>query len=177
MVSCDPAMAWTIRLNLALLFAEAARHKWRARSEFVGSIASYRVAPAWAVGSLAWAVLASESAVALALVVIPGRHGAIGAALLLLAYAGAMAINLKRGRRDLDCGCGGRSEAISETLVVRNLLLAGGAGMTLLPSSGRALVWVDAATIAGGVAVAASLYLAAETARFNASRLRPLARA
>ena len=34
-------------------------------------------------------------------------HAAAAAALLLALYAGAIGVNLARGRRDIDCGCGG----------------------------------------------------------------------
>jgi hypothetical protein len=81
---------------------------------------------------------------------------------LLLAFAAAMAINLARGRSDIDCGCfiGVQKQRISWPLVVRNLVLAS-LGLTLLAEgTGRPLAPLDWFTI---VAAAGSLLLLYET--------------
>ena len=80
---------------------------------------------------------------------------------LLLAYAAAIAINLRRGRRDLACGCGGPHERrpIAAWMVWRNLLLSGLLGALLLPWSARPMAAADAITIGAGTAVAALLYM------------------
>ena len=44
---------------------------------------------------------------------------------LFVLYAVAISINLFRGRRHIDCGCGGDGTAIGWGLVVRNVVLAG----------------------------------------------------
>jgi hypothetical protein len=84
-----------------------------------------------------------------------------GAILLLLLYAGAIGLNLLRGRVLLDCGCGGRSQPISWWLVGRNLALAGAAGLALLPVGERPLTLLDGITVAAAVLVGAALYGAA----------------
>ena len=63
----------------------------------------------------------------LALVWPPSRRWAASAAAgLLIVYAPGMGVNLARGRRDLDCGCGaaGNRRAIAAWMVWRNLILA-----------------------------------------------------
>ena len=76
--------------------------------------------------------------------------------LLLLVFAAAMAINLVRGRSEIDCGCfiGVQKQRIGWTLVVRNLALAA-FGLTLLGAgTGRPLAALDWFTV---LAAAASL--------------------
>jgi hypothetical protein len=51
--------------------------------------------------------------------------------------------------------------------VVRNVVLVAIALAAALPASGRALVALDAATIAGGAAALAALYAAADAALAN----------
>ena len=80
------------------------------------------------------------------------------------------AANLLRGRRALDCGCGARPQPLGEGLVVRNVVLVAIALAAALPASGRALVALDAATIAGGAAALAALYAAADAALANGAR-------
>jgi hypothetical protein len=96
--------------------------------------------------------------------------GALVAALLLLVYALAIAINLARGRRDLDCGCAGpgNRRPVRGMLVARNLLYAAMALVLLLPDSGRSLVWVDATTALAATLTLAAL--AAGLARLDANR-------
>lgn len=59
------------------------------------------------------------------------------APVLILSYAGAMAINLWRGRRSIDCGCGGTPMPLSKSLVARNLILGVGLVWALLNIAGN----------------------------------------
>jgi hypothetical protein len=58
----------------------------------------------------------------------------LGAAALLLLFALAMGINLRRGRRHIDCGCfqSALEQTLSWTLVMRNAVLALLMGLALL---------------------------------------------
>jgi len=156
----DPAVGALLAGAFALLFASAAVHKWLDPQRFAAAFRAYEVVPP----ALAWVarlVPALELAVAAALLAAGSRHGAAAAgAALLLAYAAAIAVNLGRGRRDLDCGCGGPSERrpIGTWMVGRNLVLAALLGTLWLPWSSRALTGTDALTIGAGTAVAALLY-------------------
>jgi hypothetical protein len=79
-------------------------------------------------------------------------------------YAGAIFVNLVRGRRGIDCGCAGvaASRSLSGGLVVRNGVLIIAALTSALPATSRSLAWIDAVTIVAGVAAAALLYAAAD---------------
>ena len=174
----DPAVSALLAGAFALLFASAALHKLIDPARFGEAFRAYELLPA----SLAWvsALLpVFELVVAAALLPAASRSGAAaaGAALLLL-YAAAMAVNLGRGRRDLDCGCGGPSarRAIGVWMVYRNLLLAALLAVLLLPSAPRPLGAVDALTIGAGTAVAALLYLCAEVLLGRVAPYLPRAR-
>src|SRR5262245_65540349 len=102
----DPALDLTFRAGLALLFAVAAVHKLRDPRGFPAPLSYYRLLPAGIAGVAGMGLVGAELAVVAALVV-DRRAGLAGAAALLVLYAGAMAINLARGRRHIDCGCAG----------------------------------------------------------------------
>jgi hypothetical protein len=172
----DPLPVLVLRMALAVLFASAAWHKLRARATFQGVLEAYRVLPPALVPVAAPALAGAELAVAAALLVPAGRvAGALGAVALLALYAVAIAVNLWRGRREIDCGCGvsDARQPISEWLLARNALLAAAALSTLRPFAPRALVWVDWLTLVGALVVAACVWtaahgLAAATARTRA---------
>jgi hypothetical protein len=158
----DPVAVLTLRLSLALLFAAAAVHKLRDRRGFRRTLRRYRILPAALVGPAAALLTASEIMVAATLPF--WRVAALGAAAILALYAAAMALNLARGRRDLDCGCMGpaKSTPVSGALVARNLALAAAALASALPPATRPLAWVDALTITAATATAAACWLACE---------------
>lgn len=107
---------------VALLLARAALHKAADPVRFEGVLADYRLAPEAALPILRGAIPLAEATCALALVLPASRSaGGLAASGLLLIYAAAMGINLARGRRDIDCGCGGAPERLGWTLVLRNL--------------------------------------------------------
>lgn len=114
------------RLALGLLFATAALAKLRKRRDFYAAVLAYQLLPpVWAMNMaviLPWA----EAAIAIGLI-LDFNAAFAAAAGLLLVYALAMAVNLARGRRDLDCACGGAPQVLSIWLVVRNIILAGAA--------------------------------------------------
>jgi Methylamine utilisation protein MauE len=159
----DPDVGFLVVAAIGVLLASASWHKWSAPAEFEAVLANYRLLPAGLTPLFKWLVPAAEACVVAALVYGPTRRAAAGAGvLLLLGYAGAIAINLRRNRLDLDCGCGARNDRrpIAAWMVVRNLVLAAALATTAAPWTARALGAVDALTIAGGVAIAALIYLA-----------------
>lgn len=159
----DPVIPLLAALCGALLFGWAASHKWRAPGEFAATLGEYRVLPQAVVPFAAPSIAFIETAVALALLWPQTRAwaGAAGVVVLLL-YACAMAINLARGRRALDCGCGLVRRSISGSLVVRNLLLAAGLASTVLPLSARAMTPGDYGTVVAALAACALIYASAE---------------
>jgi hypothetical protein len=123
----DPAFGYLIVGGVALLLAAAAGHKLRNLSLFTEVFAAYRVLPdAWA-RRCAALIPCIEIAIAASLLWEPLRPWAAAAAIgLLIAYAAALGLNLMRGRRELDCGCGtsGNRRPIAAWMVWRNPLLA-----------------------------------------------------
>jgi hypothetical protein len=133
---------------LVCVFARAAMHKAVDLTIFAHTMGGYRLLPAMALVPVAIGLLVLEMAIVLGLIVPATRPFAAGAALALLSvYAGAIALNLARGNRHIDCGCGGAGQGLSWYLVLRNVLLAGlclVAMATPLPVEMKAAGWASA---------------------------------
>ncbi len=120
LLACIAAMA---RIGVACLFAVAAIAKLRRQDDWVAAVSGYRLLPNILVSPVARALPPLEIAVAAGLLAgLPIAFA--GAAGLLALFASAMAINLLRGRRDVDCGCdpSARPRPIGWALVARNLV-------------------------------------------------------
>jgi len=173
----DPVLDTTLRVAFALLFAVASSHKLRDAGRFRATLADYRILPASVVPLAAVLMTGVEIGVPVALVASPRRAlGPLAAAALLCVYAAAMAVNLARGRRDVDCGCAGPAlrRPISCALVVRNAVLAAAVLTTASPLHARPLVWVDALTVAAATAALAALYASLDRLLAQAPRLARL---
>ena len=174
----DPVMPLVVVLSLALLWIMAAVQKLRGFAVFSVVLADYRLIPKRATHACAVAVIALELGLGTGLLIPATRSLAlVGSALLLVTYAGAIALNLVRGRRFIDCGCMGPvgHQPLSVWLVARNLSLALLALAAMLPVQGRALVWFDAITVSAAIGSAALLYAATNRLIANGpdlSRLR-----
>ena len=154
-MSLDPALSYLALLMLAVVFGLAAATKLKDPDVFASIVEQYELLPGALVQPFARALPVVEAAAALGLLVPATR--ALAAAvliLLLLAFAGAMAINLVRGRSDIDCGCfvGVQKQRISWALVLRNVLLAGFGLSLLVETTGRTLGPLDWFTILTGAA-------------------------
>ena len=126
---------------LAGVFAAAAVHKFRNYMEFRGILDQYRIMPGRLVPFAAPLVVALEWAVCLTLMVSAWRWlgGPLAAGLLLL-YGAAIALNLYgRGRKAMDCGCGGDATPLSGWLLLRNGLLILLAGLPWLAAPSFAI--------------------------------------
>jgi hypothetical protein len=108
--------------------------------------------------------------------VLDGARGGLAAAALLALYSAAIVVNLARGRREIDCGCFGpaQRQPLSPALVLRNGVLIALALVCALPAGVRALVPLDALTIAALVAFAALVHGGVNGLIANAPRLRAL---
>lgn len=141
-------------MGVGLVFLQAALAKLRHRELLAGVIANYRVLPAALVGPAALLLAPFELAVALGLLLGGQPMAAAAAIMLLIVFAAAMAINITRGRRAIDCGCG-RSQLrqpLSWLLVGRNLALTALLLPRLVPTA--APTTADfAIALAGGIAV------------------------
>ena len=122
-----PSILIASRVLILLMFATAVVGKLRHRDEFIRVVQNYRLAPlAWA-PSIAWLVVGLEIVVVVCLATgLELIAGTALAMILLCAFAVAVAINIARGRTDIDCGCfpSAVRQRLSATLIVRNLLLA-----------------------------------------------------
>jgi len=171
----DPVPASVLVLALAALWIASGVHKLRDPAGFAGALAAYGLLPQWAVGIVARALPLIEIAVALGLLLHVSREAAALVSTLLLGlYTLAIAVNLWRGRRELDCGCFGfgRGSTISMTLLWRNAGLGlASLAAGLLPRGERALDWIDLFTVTAGVVAAALLYAAVEGLAGAAGRL------
>jgi Methylamine utilisation protein MauE len=173
----DPVFGGLIAICFAVLFASAAVHKWRNLRSFEEAFAAYALLPQIPRLHLIWLIPLCETAVALGLLADATRAAAaIAGAVLLLGYAAAIALNLQRGRRDIDCGCGGPDQrrTIAGWMAWRNLALALSLGIEIWPWSGRVLGWMDVSTIAFGVAAAIVVYLCIDRLGQVAARARAL---
>lgn len=136
----SPALVWTAALLIAGIFLPSAVSKLRAMDEFEGVLADYRLLPETLVRPVARVLPALELAAGLLVLLPPTRPsgGALAAGLLLL-FALAMAVNVARGRTEIDCGCflGRQKERIGWPLVARNLVLVALA-LPLLAAEGAA---------------------------------------
>ncbi len=159
MAAVPALLALAVMAAVALLFAVAAIGKLRHRALLPGVIANYRLLPGWAVAPAALLLAPAELLVALGL--LAGlAPAALAAAALLLVFAGAMAINIGRGRRHIDCGCG--HAALRQPLgwgpVLRNIGLA---MALLLALPVLAAAPADAATRLLALLAGTALYLLA----------------
>jgi hypothetical protein len=171
-------LAISIQLFAIILFLNSAIHKVRDYRDFVSILAGYKLVPLSAVWVLGGIVLVAEFLAVLGLLLTVPFLKYL-AALLLIGYAIAIQVNVARGRTELDCGCGGQSQPISQALVIRNVAIA-----ILLVWSTNIAGFVDIigigvtywALIIGIVISLGSLYLSYNQLCLNQSLLNNLMR-
>lgn len=174
----DPLVVRLAAFALGALLLGAAWHKARQGSRFEAILADYQVLPGTVIGIAARLVPALEALLGLAWLV--GWSLPLVATLtagLFAVYGLAIAINLLRGRSDIDCGCGfGRQKGgggrLSWLLVARNGLLATVALLVWLPPAQRELGAVDWLTMLGALLTAALLYGAISQLTTNGAAIR-----
>lgn len=174
----DPFYPQVSRWLVAAVFATALAHKLASLPAFEGVLRDYRLLPPKAEAFAARLIVALEATVVGGLVTgyaVPWAAGL--AALLLAAYGVAIAMNLARGRRSIDCGCfgpaagAGTRQRLSGWLLLRNLLLGGLALLLTVPAGTRELGGLDLAGIAAAAATGFLLYAAADQLMANAPHL------
>lgn len=141
-----PEIAVAVRTAIGLVFLVAAIGKFRHWAVFEGVVANYRLLPEALVPMVAKLLPPVE--VLLALALLSGSFSpwpeAVAATLLLL-FALAMGVNLRRGRSQIDCGCfqSALKQSLSWWLVARNgvmtlsllvVWLSPAPGLDLLPT-------------------------------------------
>ncbi len=148
-------ISFAIRVLVGLVFLTAAWGKSRHRLEFQGVVANYRLLPDALVVPFASALPPIEAVIGLLLPIgIFSPWSETAAAVLLTLFAGAMAVNIRRGRTDIDCGCfqSALKQTLGWTLVARNAGLVLLLGVAVLPAP-RVPAWALAeGLLAGGAA-------------------------
>lgn len=176
----DPAIEVVLRGGLALLFGVTAFEKFRDFDAFRAAVVGYALLPERSASVTAGALASCEASLGFALVT-PAAFGLrepalVASATLLALYGAAIAVNLARGRRDIDCGCAGPAarQPLSEWLLARNALLVAMALVCLGGTASRSLVWIDALTVSGGIAMLGATWLAAHRLQANAPAIARL---
>ena len=173
----DPVLVLLGAVGLALIFATAALAKLRSLESFAGVVQNFRILPHPLVRPTALLLPPAELAVAFGLLLAPTRpYAAVAAALLLAVFALAIAVNLRRGRRAIDCGCFGDRlrQTLSWWLVARNGALALLALLAAWPGfPARPLHWLDLVSGIGGGLVLALLHLTAAALLAERAAARP----
>lgn len=171
----DPLLVVTAAGFTALLLARAALHKAGDFLAFTGTLSDYRVLPEWALSPATVLLIVTEGAIAAGLLWSGTRPmAALAAAALLAFYAAMMAFPLSQGRTEISCGCGGPTDHLSASLLVRNALLAAIALVAAAPVADRALSWFDMVSLPLAVITLWFILEAAEQALQNAAYIRAL---
>lgn len=156
-MTVDPVITLIAQLAIGWLFLFGALHKVRDIGQFKRVLMAYRLLPDAAISPAAWIVAMTEVVLGFAAIArLPWAF--LAAAIVLGGYALAMLVNLLRGRRFIDCGCGGDSQPITWGLIVRNTILVGVCGIALVESTTRTFGWVDLGSVGFGVIVCGLIY-------------------
>jgi hypothetical protein len=183
----DPLFIRIVAMGFAVLFMLAAVHKLSNRSEFFLILRAYQVLPAMLLRPTTLIIPNLEIILAFGwfLIGVLGfqlRAVPVFSAGLLLVYAAAIAINLFRGRRDIDCGCSlassktdssNPSEQISEAQVFRNCLLALLALIAAAPMTARVINAIDYLALIGASVVCVFIYAAINQLIANSLSMKP----
>lgn len=176
-LTLDPTLPHMGAALLSIVFLSGGWQKLRNIDSFAMAIEQYQLLPASLAPGAAWGMLAAELAAGVLLLPIATRElGAALALLVLVVVTAAVAINLMRGRRAIDCGCGGPegSQHLSWGLVLRNGLLSLSVGLAVTSETQRELVWLDGVTVVVGTLAMYGLYAAANQLMANQPRLLKL---
>lgn len=154
----DPLIIRIIALGFALLFFLAGMHKLNNKLEFQGILNAYKIVPSKMSPMLSNVIPLIELGLAMGwlvcgLLFIRLTYVPLISAMLLSGYGTAIAINLIRGRRHIDCGCGfslaaGKTpgtevQQLSSALLWRNAVLVIAALLAASTDTGRVLGMVD----------------------------------
>jgi uncharacterized membrane protein len=160
----DPVFHYLSVVVLALVFLQGAAEKLLAPDEFQGVVANYRLLPGALTAPFARLLPLLELATGIGIIVGASRIAAAWLAVgLLTLFCVAIAINLARGRTEIDCGCfkSALRQTISPWLIARNLLLAAAALALLLPIAPRTVGTLDYLSILAGSLMLFLTYYAA----------------
>jgi methylamine utilization protein MauE len=153
---------------LICVFVRAIWHKLSDYGVFKASFADYEILPQNLIPPAALILLLAEATIVAGLIIPLTRPAAaVGAILLLVLYGGAIAVNLRRGRYMIDCGCGGPGQGLSWFLVARNSILAVIAALAAAAPAARGITISDAVILGMSVVTVWLLILATEQVAAN----------
>ena len=156
-MSYEPVITAYAQVLLLIVFGAAGWSKLRSLEAFEGVVYNFRILPESVGRPVALVLPVAELAIAAGLIFPATRAVAAAAAIgLLLMFCIAIAINLMRGRREIDCGCFSSTlkQHLSTGLILRNLLLAGLAGLLVWQPPAAAAAQAPAALWMIGTAAA-----------------------
>ncbi|MCA1454329.1 hypothetical protein I6F35_14040 [Bradyrhizobium sp. BRP22] len=140
----DPLLHLVATGFVIVVLARAVVEKLSAYGFFVANLQDYRLLPDALAPVAAPTLLIAELAAILCLPLPTiSAIGSITAASLFAIYALAMAMVLLAGRHEIECGCGGEGQVVSWALVARNGVLGAISASIPLPTSNRAMSWPD----------------------------------
>ncbi len=174
----DPVISLTALLLLSFVFVIAGLHKREDRVFFEATLSGYEIVPPRLTAPLSRIIPWLEIGGGIALLVPPLRAVALAiVGGLLLVYSAGIAVNLLRGRNDIDCGCAGpgMQQNLSGFLLARNGLLAV-AWLLAMLSGMRALVWLDWVVVAAATALACAAWTTINLLLANRDKLLALRR-
>ncbi len=163
----DPLVLKLVSIGFGLLLLLAAVHKLTALQKFRATLTAYEIMPGALIAPASILVPIVEALLgATWLLGLEPTFVAMTTAALLASYMSAIAINLLRGRIHIDCGCtmgasAGRDQQLSWGLVARNAILIVAALAAIVPTSERAIGFVDYVTLVAGLLAIVLLYGAA----------------
>jgi len=163
----DAIVVYSLVAGLAVILLLGALDKWRNLAAFEQAVSGYQLLPPALVKPFAMLFVTAESFAALALLLPAWRvFGATLTLAVLLAASGGVAVNLARGLRNVDCGCGGlghSAQGLSGWLLLRNAFLVLAAVLVWLgvPADARSLMWLDVVTFFGATLALLGLYFTA----------------
>lgn len=173
----DPVVQIVSALVLSCVFVTSGFHKCQAPAEFATTLRNYKILPEALIRQCVYLLPVAEIMTGVALL-IPAvtRLAALAAGALLIAYMLAIGVNLLRGRRNIDCGCGGpqQKQAISEWMIARNGLLLFLAVLAGAPVQPRPLLWFDWTVIVLAVVTGCLFYHIINQLLVNKDLLRAL---
>lgn len=166
----DPFITMTAQYCVALVMLAGGLHKVADIGRFAEVISAYRIIPGCLERPVVVLLIGIELGIGTALIVPRVREQAAwGAACLLGLYFAAIALNILRGRRQLDCGCSfhGRAAGLSGSHLVRNVLLVLLAVVASIAESGRIVGLLDRVQITAAVLCLTLIYLSTDSLLAN----------
>lgn len=173
----DPTLPHLCAALLAMVFLAGAWQKLQDMAALVMAIEQYRLLPTPMAVVAGWGLVAGEVFAGVLLLPLATRRiGVVLALVVLLVVTAAVAVNVLRGRRAIDCGCGGPDggQHLSWGLVLRNGFLGLAALVVAGTPTARELVWLDGLTVLVGALALYGVYAAANQLMANHPRLSQL---